>query len=400
MKKLILFLMVCVFFSTVVSWGQEATYVVIAEIYGGGGNSGSYYKNDFILLFNPTYSAVDLTGWSVQYASNTGSTWSVTNLSGSITSRSYYLIQEATGSGGTVDLPTPNVIGSIVMSATAGKVALLNTTTALSGTNPGSVNIIDLVGYGTTTTYYETAAATAPSNTRSIRRKDSDGASTYGTSKGNGYDSNNNSTDFYLSTSDFSASNSPLPVELISFTGVASENGVRLNWMTATEVNNYGFDVERAVERLHAASLQWNKIGFVRGHGNSNSPKNYSFTDANAPAGNVSYRLKQIDFDGKYEYSDVANVAVDAPFSFSVKQNYPNPFNPVTVISYQLPVSSQVILRVYDVLGKEVITLVKENQSAGKHQVNFDGKDLPSGMYIYKVQAGSSLQIKKMLLVK
>jgi hypothetical protein len=146
--------------------------VVISQVYGGGGNSGATLKNDFIELFNLGGAAVNLTGWSVQYASAAGTTWQVTNLSGTIQPGQYYLVQEAAGAGGTINLPTPDATGTILMSATAAKVALVSTTTALSGTGcPFSATVVDFVGYGTTANCSETAPAPGLSNTTAELRK-------------------------------------------------------------------------------------------------------------------------------------------------------------------------------------------------------------------------------------
>jgi len=120
--------------------------IVISQVYGGGGNSGATLTNDFIELFNRGTTAVEITGWSVQYASSTGSTWTVTALSGFVQPGQYYLVQEAAGAGGTVSLPTPDAIGSIAMSATSGKVVVSSTTTALSGATPADPSIVDVVG--------------------------------------------------------------------------------------------------------------------------------------------------------------------------------------------------------------------------------------------------------------
>lgn len=149
-----------------------STTVVINEVYGGGGNAGSIYTNDFIEIQNRGAVAVDLTGWSVQYASATGTTWSVTNLTSvMLQPGKRYLIQEAVGAGGTTPLPTPDATGTIAMSATAGKVALVNVVTALSGACPVGAQIIDFAGYGTTANCFEGAGPTpAPSNTTSINR--------------------------------------------------------------------------------------------------------------------------------------------------------------------------------------------------------------------------------------
>ncbi|HOJ45218.1 MAG TPA: lamin tail domain-containing protein [Bacilli bacterium] len=151
----------------------SSSSVIIKEVYGGGGNSGATYKNDFIELYNLSSGTVSLADWSVQYASATGNSWAVTALSGSIVAGGYYLVQEAQGAGGTVDLPTPDAIGTIAMSATAGKVALVNSVTPLTGTNPSSVaGVIDFVGFGSTANGFEGSGPTpAPSNTTSVQRK-------------------------------------------------------------------------------------------------------------------------------------------------------------------------------------------------------------------------------------
>ena len=181
-----------------------ANHVVISEIYGGGGNSGSVYKNDFIELYNPTSVAVDLTNWSVQYASATGTSWQVTALSGSIAPKSFYLVQQAAGSGGTTNLPTPDKAGNISMAGAAGKVLLANVVAAQSGMKPTGSQIIDFVGFGATANAFEgSGPTTAPSNTNSVERKasatsDATSMSVGGTEEfsGNGYDSDDNTADF------------------------------------------------------------------------------------------------------------------------------------------------------------------------------------------------------------
>ncbi len=153
------------------SGSSGPTNLVISQIYGGGGNSGAQYKNDFVELFNPGATAVNVSAWSVQYASASGSTWQVADLAGSIQPYHYYLVQMAAGSGGTTALPTPDATGTISMSATSGKVALVSSQTALSGSNPiGSSGLVDFVGYGSPSAYEGSGAAPAPSNTASIVR--------------------------------------------------------------------------------------------------------------------------------------------------------------------------------------------------------------------------------------
>ena len=192
-----------------------------------------------------------------------------------------------------------------------------------------------------------------------------------------------------------------LPVELTSFSAIQIENKIELSWQTATELTNYGFEVEKAdVKNINLQEYEWVKIGFVEGHGNSNSPKNYTFTDNNFKVGTIKYRLKQIDTDGNFKYSNEVEVKIDIPSEYALKQNYPNPFNPSTTIRYQIPTSGIVSLKVYDVLSKEVANLVNEEKTAGRYEVKFDAADLPSGVYFYKIQAGNFIKTKKMILMK
>ena len=191
---------------------------------------------------------------------------------------------------------------------------------------------------------------------------------------------------------------SALPVELSSFSATILGSSVKLSWKTETEVNNYGFDVERS--ELSAERQAWEKIGFVNGNGNSNSPKSYTFTDTDVLSGKYSYRLKQIDNDGKFEYSKVIEVDLGAPTKFELSQNYPNPFNPVTTIRFSLPEAGNVKLTLFNILGQEIKTLVNDFKESGVHTINFDATDLNSGMYIYKIEAGNFVQTRKMTLIK
>jgi hypothetical protein len=198
-------------------------------------------------------------------------------------------------------------------------------------------------------------------------------------------------------------SSAPLPVELTSFIGTVKGTGVELAWKTATEVNNHGFEIERSASGgLHlegGAHLAWTKIGFVEGHGTTNAPKSYSFVDASA-VGTVSYRLKQVDNDGTFEYSNQVEVTVASPAEYALMQNHPNPFNPATSINYTLPASGFVTLKVYDMLGKEVATLVNGMQDAGAKIAKLDASQLPSGIYFYTLRTNTFSATKKMLLVK
>ncbi len=201
---------------------------------------------------------------------------------------------------------------------------------------------------------------------------------------------------FYIGSN---ISDNPLPVELVSFSAFINNKTVNLRWRTATEMNNYGFEIERS-DKAIGNSVKWEKIGFVNGNGNSNSPKNYSFTDEPYGGKEFKYRLKQIDFDGAFEYSDEVKVVLEDVNTFSLEQNYPNPFNPSTKISYTIAQKSDVKLRVYNVLAQLQAELVNEQQDVGHYQVLFNGSNLPSGTYFYKLEAGKFVEVKKFLLVK
>ena len=191
----------------------------------------------------------------------------------------------------------------------------------------------------------------------------------------------------------------PVPVELTSFTASVSNNSVVLNWITATELNNYGFEVERS-KTQDARGETWEKIGFVIGAGTTTEPHIYSFNDKLVTAGKYLYRLKQIDNEGTFEYSNIVEVSFMEPTEFSLEQNYPNPFNPVTTISFTVPEPGNVKLKVFDLLGQEVKTVVNEYKEAGAYSVSFDASNLNSGMYIYKIEYGSFTQTRKMTLLK
>ncbi len=188
---------------------------------------------------------------------------------------------------------------------------------------------------------------------------------------------------------------SPFPVELTTFTAKVIKNSVLLNWHTATEINNYGFEIESKTEYSN-----WHKIGFIQGHGNSNSPKDYLFFVENVFFEKNHYRLKQIDFDGNYEYSYEIESNIVSLLELSLNQNYPNPFNPFTQIDYSIPREGFVSLKVYDILGKEISTLVNENRLPGNYKIEFDGSKLSSGVYFYKLQLGNQIINKKMLLIE
>ncbi|MBK8981613.1 MAG: VCBS repeat-containing protein [Ignavibacteria bacterium] len=192
---------------------------------------------------------------------------------------------------------------------------------------------------------------------------------------------------------------SPFPVELAAFTSSVSGRNVSLIWTTSAELNNSGFDIERASDIDN--NIVWNKAGFVTGNGTSNQPNQYSFTDRNLTTGNYKYRLKQIDFNGSYEYFGLAEeVSIGIPDKYDLSQNYPNPFNPVTTINYDLPADGIVMIKVYDILGRELKTLVNEMKTAGYHKIQFNAADLASGAYFYRMTAGDFTAVKKFVVMK
>jgi hypothetical protein len=166
-------------------------------------------------------------------------------------------------------------------------------------------------------------------------------------------------------------------------------------WHTATEINNYGFEVERNSDSL------WRKIGFLEGNGTTNSPKEYSFQDKTFRDGKYTYRLKQIDRDGKFKYSQSVEVEISiVPKVFALEQNYPNPFNPTTIIRYDIPKDTRVKIVVFDMLGRQVKTLVDEETSSGRYKVQFNASDLSSGVYFYRLLTSDFIQTKKLLLMR
>lgn len=187
-----------------------------------------------------------------------------------------------------------------------------------------------------------------------------------------------------------------IPVELTSFTGNVNNLGqVVLNWETATELNNHGFEIERRTE-----TSEFRTVAFVEGYGTTTEPRSYNYTDVTAENGINYYRLKQVDFDGSYSYSDVIELDVNGPLTFDLAQNYPNPFNPSTSIKYSVPESGNIRLSVFNIVGEEVAVLADGFTQAGFYEVSFNASNLPSGVYVYKLQSANSVQAKKMMLLK
>jgi photosystem II stability/assembly factor-like uncharacterized protein len=191
--------------------------------------------------------------------------------------------------------------------------------------------------------------------------------------------------------------NGGIPVELISFTAEVFECKIELNWSSATEINNSGFEIFRFIQN---ENNEWNTIGFVLGHGTTTETQNYFFTDNDVKPGKYQYKLKQIDYDGTFEYSQVVEVEIPFVNEFSLSQNYPNPFNPTTSLQYAISSRQFVTLKVYDLLGREVAILVNEEKPAGEYEVEFNGANLPSGIYFYQLKAGEYIETRKMVLLR
>ena len=186
-----------------------------------------------------------------------------------------------------------------------------------------------------------------------------------------------------------------IPVELVSFNASVIRDEVELSWMTATETNNQGFEIER----MNVGGV-FEQVGYVTGFGTTTEPQSYSFIDSKLDAGSYTYRLKQIDFDGSYEYSNEINVDFELPLQYALEQNYPNPFNPNTKISYSIPEDGFVKLAVYNLLGEVVATIVNAFQKADRYEVNFNASGLSSGVYLYKIEASNYTASKKLVLMK
>ncbi len=217
------------------------------------------------------------------------------------------------------------------------------------------------------------------------------------------------STTYYINFDGWSQANPPYlivnyeyitPVELSSFSAASNDGNVVLKWSTATETNNQGFEIQRKMTDAGNQKSVWQKIGFVPGFGTSSESKAYSYKDNELSSGNYIYRLKQVDFNGSFSYSREVNVSVTSPVKFTLEQNYPNPFNPSTTIKYSIPQDGFVKLKIYNLLGQELITLVNSVQKSGRYEVMFDASRFASGVYYYRIETQNFTSIKKMMLIK
>ena len=373
----------------------------IVDFNADGSTSSGLDKDEFIEIINNSSSDIDIGGWKIG-DNNTNFTFA----SNTIIKASHGLIIFTRAADVSNFNPGTD---NLVISATGG------TTLALSNVNDaiGLRNIHDLYieivwGTGTLTSSITTGATLVGSSislsswssgiTQTRNPDYTGGWSTSPVINGTVNWSNDSPT---IELTDVQGSpdrfidGTPLPVELSSFSAGIISNGIKLNWRTETEVNNYGFEILRSTQ-----NERWSLLGFVEGHGNSNSPEEYSFIDDNVTSGIYAYRLKQIDNDGTFEYSKVIEIDVDAPLGYELSQNYPNPFNPTTTIKFSIPVTSNVKLSVFNILGEEVQIIVNETKEAGIHTINFDASQLNSGIYFYKLKTRNFFRVKKMNLIR
>ncbi len=189
------------------------------------------------------------------------------------------------------------------------------------------------------------------------------------------------------------------PVELTSLTAEANDNDILLIWLTATETNNKGFEIQRS--EFRGQKPEWEKIGFVQGNGTTTKQHSYSFNDKNLKERKYYYRLKQLDYNGSYKYSKEVEVDITEPTKYSLEQNYPNPFNPETNISFTIPVATNVSIKLYDVTGREIKVIVNEKKQPGYYTIKLKGGELSSGVYFYRLTTSSGFAaVKKLILLK
>jgi hypothetical protein len=186
-----------------------------------------------------------------------------------------------------------------------------------------------------------------------------------------------------------------IPVELTAFNASVNKNDVVLNWTTATELNNLGFEIQRK-----SRDDSYQSIAFINGKGTTTEINDYTYIDKTVDAGMYSYRLMQKDYDGTFAYSQEVEVEINLPLEYSLDQNYPNPFNPTTTIRYSIPEDNFVSIKLYDILGNEVLTLVNEQRQAGRYEMLFNASNIASGVYYYQINSGSFTQTRKLMLMK
>ncbi len=384
MKKIFtLLLLICAFSFQKIS--AQSTTVVISQIYGGGGNSGAVYTNDFVELFNLSSVPQDISNWQIAYGSApSGVSWinKAKIPTGTIMpAKTYFLIQLTAGMTTFAALPTPDLIGIINLSASNGKLALINDTTTLSGVvaptpvqNPTTLTtgvVIDFVGFGTAANYEGAAAAPAPANATAIIR-----------SNGGLTDTNNNGADFTVAApAPRNSSNVHLPIKLSAFNAVGLKSTVNLSWLTNVDQDGGKFDIERSVD---ASSFE--NISTI--NANSLGNASYEMTDRNLPnVKTLYYRLKIINADGSFIFSNVQKVTLkDIKLSVS-----PNPASTEILVNATENIKS---VELYDIRGRRM--MVKENINLNQTRVNVTS--LIEGTYLVKTTSGGETTTTQVLI--
>jgi len=378
--------------------GGALTDLVISEYIEGTSN------NKAIEIFNGTSNSINLTSgnYVIQMFMNGSSSAGITiTMSGTIAPDDVFVLANSSADGAILS----------VADQTNGEGWYSGDDAVVLRKGGSSGTILDVIGQVGFDPGSEWGTGLTSTADNTLRRNY--GITTGDTNPSDAFNPSSQWTGYATNTFDGLGVPYPLPVELTSFSASVSGSTVKLNWQTATEVNNYGFEIQRLKDSKIEGLKDWEKVGFVAGNGNSNSEKSYSFTDDLTLNLNhtlkAQYRLKQIDNDGQFDYSKVIEVTINKPDEFTLEQNYPNPFNPITKIRYGVPSNvkgemSKVTLKIYDILGNEVATLVNEAQESGNYEVNFSLTDgtfaLPSGVYFYRLQAGDYVNSKKMIILK
>ena len=362
--------------------GGNLTELLISEYVEGSSN------NKAIEIYNGTSTTVDLSagGYKLEFYFN-GSTSAITNifLTGTVTAGNVYVVASASASTPILNVANQTSSSSFFNGNDA--VVLKKGTTI--------IDVIGQVGFDPGTEWGTGLISTGDNTLRrieTITQGDTNPDDVFiPSAEWTGYDNDtfDNLGIFII----------PLPVELNSFYANVIDCNVLLNWSTATEINNFGFEIERKI-KVYPDTERWINIGFIAGNGNSNSPLHYNFIDQDVQSGKYLYRLKQIDFNGIYEYSKYVEIEVASPDKFVLNQNYPNPFNPSTKISYSISERSNASLKIFNLLGSQVVELFNGEIEAGSYDINFNAINLPSGIYFYRLQAGENVETKKMILLK
>ena len=348
-------------------------------------------NNKAIEIFNPTSSSVDLSNYRVVRSNNgADSIQYIQPLTGSLAANQVFVLANPQAD------PTILAVADI----DTGAITFYNGDDymALEKNIAGVWTPIDVIGIlgedpGTS---WAVAGITPGTAEKTLVRKDVILFGTTDWAASAGTDSVSSQWLVYpQNTFTFIGNHTVIPVELTSFTASVSGTSINLVWSTASELNNLGFEIERKSE-----NSDWQVISFVAGFGTSTKTNNYYFSDNNLSIGKYSYRLKQVDFEGTFEYSNVVEAEVISVDKFELSQNFPNPFNPSTSIKFSLPAASNVKLSVFNLLGQEVKTLVNGFKTAGSHTITFDASELSSGIYIYKIEANNFTQSRKMTLIK